>query len=270
MNGLRLKVLYLGRCEHGKFELVKTDSDTEQILSPRMAVLIDHPTLGYVLYDTGDADDWQDAYPQPLQQRYPLKEHILLEDKLEECGVKLDDINQIILSHLHFDHAGGLKKFVGKKAEKDVIVSEEEAKAVFFQTIADPAKLGPAHIPSLFHNLKSVTYRTVTGISELAEGITLFVQHCHTPGVVGMIIRLNDGMPMIFCCDTVYTRESYEKELPPGGSINKTDDEFYRQLAVLKKLQQDTGAYMVFGHDFAQTKQLEELGWITSGEQLPV
>ncbi|MEA4853024.1 MAG: MBL fold metallo-hydrolase [Christensenella sp.] len=268
MEGLKVRVLYLGRAEHGKFELVQANDKTEQILSPRMTVLIDHPTLGYILYDTGDSDNWETDYPQSLLERYPLKEHLLLKDKLAECGVPIEKIDQVILSHLHFDHAGGLRNFVGKKAAKNVIVSEEEAKEVFFQTIANKDELRPAYISDVFHNLEGVTFRTVTGITELAPDFTLFVQHSHTAGVVGMILRFQDGAQMIFCCDTVYTKEAFEKELPPGGGINKTDDEFYRQLAILKQMQKDTGAYMVFGHDYQQTKALEDLGWIQGKEQL--
>lgn len=44
-----------------------------------------------------------------LSQRYGVleKEHILL-DNLKKLGFKEEDIDYVILSHLHFDHAGGL------------------------------------------------------------------------------------------------------------------------------------------------------------------
>ena len=35
----------------------------------------------------------------------------------------------------------------------------------------------------------------------------------------------------------VYTRESYEKELPPGGKINKTTEEFFNNLKGIKEME---------------------------------
>ena len=96
---------------------------------------------------------------------------------------------------------------------------------------------------------------------ELAEGVTLFTQHCHTAGLLGLCVRLVDRT-VIFTGDTVYTRESYEQELPPGGSINKTDSEFRDNIAMLKAMQKAYDAEMFFGHDYAQACAWEKKGWI--------
>ncbi|HET7929946.1 MAG TPA: MBL fold metallo-hydrolase [Rhodanobacteraceae bacterium] len=58
-----------------------------------------------VLFETGIG-----AFFEPkLRERYGVVEerHVLL-DSLAEVGLKHDDIDVVVLSHLHFDHVGGL------------------------------------------------------------------------------------------------------------------------------------------------------------------
>ena len=54
----------------------------------------------------------------------------------------------------------------------------------------------------------------------------------------------------------VYTRESYEKELPPGGKINKTTEEFFNNLKGIKEMEKKYQAEIVFGHDYEQILSL--------------
>lgn len=83
------------------------DAD-EQNLIPiaSTALLIQSPEYK-ILFETGAG-----AYLSPeLKERYQVveSEHILLKS-LERQGVTHDQITHVVLSHLHFDHAGGLLK----------------------------------------------------------------------------------------------------------------------------------------------------------------
>ena len=58
-----------------------------------------------VLFETGIGA----FFEPPLRERYGVMEerHVLL-DSLAELGLRHEDIDVVVLSHLHFDHAGGL------------------------------------------------------------------------------------------------------------------------------------------------------------------
>ncbi|MFP8955533.1 N-acyl homoserine lactonase family protein [Natrialbaceae archaeon A-CW3] len=75
--------------------------------------LIDHPE-GTILVDTGpnSTDDWW--YPThhvyyPLSYRTRVRQGIGLEAGLEERGLETSDIDAIVLTHCHPDHAEGLE-----------------------------------------------------------------------------------------------------------------------------------------------------------------
>ena len=75
---------------------------------PAVSLLIQHPTLGNILYDTGNSEHFAALYSEEMLHNYPVTECITIEQALAEKGLKPEDIDLIILSHLHFDHAGGL------------------------------------------------------------------------------------------------------------------------------------------------------------------
>jgi len=258
---IQLKILDLGYMTFYKKELVKTEQDQEMILSPALAVLIKHPQKGYILYDTGNDDTWAETYSDHMKETYPITKLITIEEALKKEGLSVQDIDVLILSHMHFDHAGGMKYFANTKAGAHTLVSAAELRDVMDKVPQAENNMSGAYSGKLFLNLSGINYEPVADELELAKGVTLFVQNCHTAGLLGMRVQLSDET-ILFTGDTVYTAEAYEKELPPGGSINKTNDEFFANVKRLKEMEKQYQAKMFFGHDYAQATTWQKKGWI--------
>lgn len=258
---IQIKILDLGYMTFYKKELVQTEQEQEIILSPALAVLIKHPQKGYILYDTGNDDAWAETYSAHMKETYPITKLITIEEALKKEGLSVQDIDVLILSHMHFDHAGGMKYFANTKAGAHTLVSAAELQDVMGKVPQAENKMSGAYSGKLFLDLPGVGYEQVEDDMELADGITLFVQKCHTAGLLGMRVQLSDGV-VLFTGDTVYTGEAYEKELPPGGSINKTNDEFFANVKRLKEMEQQYQATVFFGHDYEQATAWQKKGWI--------
>ena len=80
--------------------------DGENRIDLACRALLASPLAGKtVLFETGIG-----AFFEPkLRERYGVQEanHVLL-DSLREAGFSHEDVDVVVLSHLHFDHAGGL------------------------------------------------------------------------------------------------------------------------------------------------------------------
>ncbi len=255
---MKISVLYLGRLECKKYHLIECDDHDEMIKSPIISLLIEHPVLGNILYDTGNSPYYTTEYPSSTLETYPVAEFISIEDALREKGLTAADIDLLILSHLHFDHAGGLRYFTGTRAIKNVLVSETELKNAFYQVMTGQAG---AYVKSLF-DLEDIRFRTIDKETALADDLRLFIQNSHTPGVTGMLLHTESMGNVLVTSDTVYTRESYRAELPPGGPINKTKKEFYDNLSRIRAMEREYSATLLFGHDYEQALEWNKNGAI--------
>lgn len=254
--GMKIHVLYLGKMEFPRFRLVECQNEETMVVSPAVAILIQHPTLGNILYDTGNSEDFLRVYTKEMLHDYPITENITIVEALAKVGLTPEDIDQIILSHLHFDHAGGLKHFVGTKAIRHVLVSEADLKQAWWAVTTGN---GGAYIRELF-DVEGIQFDTISDTTWLADDLGLFIQASHTPGVIGMILKTEHNGTILTTSDAIYTADSYEKALPPGGTINKTTDEFFDNLKRIQAMQANYNATLIFGHDIDQI-----LSWVDRG-----
>lgn len=258
MSSMKMKVLYLGRMEFLRLQLIACEDETELLYSPTVAILIQHPTLGNILYDTGNHPFHCTEYSADILETYPVVELISIEDALAMEGLKPSDIDILILSHLHFDHAGGLRYFRNTKAFERIVIAEDELKNACYSVMTGN---GGAYIKSLF-DIEGICFSPIEQDTELAPDLSLFIQKSHTPGVIGLLLKLQNSGNIIVTSDTIYLRDSFERALPPGGAINKTTDEFFDNLNYIKKLKEAHQAEIIYGHDYEQIIALNKKGWI--------
>ena len=258
MNEPTLNVLPLGHLDCQYFRIVAGCDESRMYRSPVSALLIRHPRLGNILYDTGNSPYSRWEYGEAINSVYPVGSFVSIEQALSLHGLKCSDIDMIILSHLHFDHVGGLRYFQGTKAIKNVIVAETELQSACFSVFTGEEH--SAYIKSLF-DVEGVVYRPIRETTELAPDLTLFIQKAHTPGVTGLIVKTRTLGNVIATSDAVYTKETWETSTRYLRVINKGTEDFLANLQRLRDMQKHYDAVMLFGHD---SEQIQE--WSLKGD----
>lgn len=152
------------------------------------------------------------AFFEPqLRQRYGVvkQEHVLL-SSLAALGVAPGDVDVVFLSHLHFDHAGGLLKAYreGQAHELCFPRAEYVVGQVAWERARSPhARDRASFIPELIRLLEATRRVHLAAETEknhpaLGERIRLRFSHGHTPG---MMLPTFEGRAAgaTFCADLV-------------------------------------------------------------------
>jgi len=197
------------------------------------------------LFDTGPPSDAADYWPDPLYaafEAYDAADHSLEAD-LDAHGYALDDIDAVVMSHLHLDHAGELDTFEG--TDTPVYAHAEELEYAFRSAKTDEGSI--AYLASDFdgqYNWQLVHEETHT----LAPGFELLHLPGHTPGLLGARADTDDGTVLV-AGDEAYVESNYEEGVSLGPGLVWSEPAWRRSRRRLKELERRTDADVVFGHD---------------------
>lgn len=145
-----------------------------------------------------------------LRERYGVKEsqHVLL-DSLHQAGLSHEDIDIVVLSHLHFDHAGGLLAVWKENQSPSLLfpkatylVSKINFERACHPHLRDKASFIPELQPLLKDSgrlsLVEDEYSNVLGAD-----YRLFYTHGHTPGLLHTMVTDNECDSVIFVSDLI-------------------------------------------------------------------
>jgi glyoxylase-like metal-dependent hydrolase (beta-lactamase superfamily II) len=213
------------------------------------AVLVETPE-GTLLWDTSCPRDWETRWePSGLQEFFPydqVDEEQYLDRRLGQVGVGPENLDFVVLSHLHFDHAGNVRQFAGTGAR---LVCNQKEKDFAFGF--DGAFEG-AHLKADYEGLD---FETVSGDTEFLPGVTLIEAPGHTPGTMALRVDLADTGTMIFTSDAVYLGESYGPPATPAAIVSDLRD-WYASVEKIRGIAEKSDATVVFGHDARQMDSL--------------
>ena len=197
---------------------------------PLQAFLIGHRD-GWVLFDTGidpailsDKGYIKQSIGRlllPRIFRFHLTEADRIDHVLAAAGVAAGDIRLAVISHLHFDHVGGIAQI----PQADLLVSARE-----WSILADPH---PEREWILREHIKipSTKWRQITFTptdDPLFEGfdgthdvvgdgsMILLPTPGHTPGSLSMLIRREGWDPILLVGDLTYEAALLEQDVGPG------------------------------------------------------
>lgn len=212
---------------------------------PAYCIYIEHPQIGKILFDTGVSENWEKTWTPTMKALYKIKYINSLRDKLKELGTSPDKIDLLILSHMHYDHAGNVSLFSNMKAGKQILVSRAEADTAF-------AKIGGGcdgpYQKKEFFDLPGIDYRLIEEDFSLTDDIHLFIQSGHTPGVIGLRLETQNNGTFMFCSDACYSPLNWGPPTVLPGLI--TDARGYKKnMERLREMQKQYHAQIVFAHD---------------------
>ncbi|MDR5673955.1 Metal-dependent hydrolase of the beta-lactamase superfamily II [Halalkaliarchaeum sp. AArc-CO] len=215
-------------------------------------LLIDHPEAT-VLWDTGSHPDAGDGHwPAPLFEAFAhvdARERDL-ETALSEAGYGVGDVDCVVQSHLHLDHAGGLHRFEG--TDVPVYVHRRELEHAYLSANTDAG--GDAYLAADFD--RDLNWQVVHGERQLLPGIDLLDLPGHTPGLLGAEIDREQGT-LLIAGDEAFLAENYEEGRSMGSSLVYDSRAWARSRRKLKERERHTDATVLYGHDLDQFERLK-------------
>jgi glyoxylase-like metal-dependent hydrolase (beta-lactamase superfamily II) len=165
-----------------------------------------------------------------------------LREALGAHDVALSDITRIYLSHLHNDHAGGLRLF-----DRSVPVWVQRRELQYGITDHPfPERHGMFRID---YDDPEIDWRLLDGDAELAPGVSAVLTPGHTPGHQSFVIDLPEGGGYVLAFDAADLRENVEHELPVGGFVHCIAEDTVAPIRKLKQIAADRGYELIPGHD---------------------
>lgn len=219
---------------------------------PISAYLLETQT-GYVLIDTGIESahikdpirrekyfGQQAPFPAPVI----LPEHELL-SQLDQIGVRPQDINQVLISHLHADHTGNLKHF---KHAKITLQARELAHALSSET-------SQAYFKEDYASA-DLNWDQIEGDYEVIVGLRCLSTPGHTPGHQSFAVDLPNTGSIVLTADAGDLQANFEEEILPGGAVD--DEDALSSIRRLKREVQRAKGTLFLGHDpnFIQSVKL--------------
>ena len=183
---------------------IEADENNQIPLSSRCLLVEDDQKL--ILFETGVG-----AFFEPkLRERFGVQEsaHVLLEN-LGKLGVSHEDIDFVVLSHLHFDHAGGALSAWEEDSASTLLFPNARfvvGKDHWQRALKSHARDRASFVPEIINHFEAIYERLVfidgPVCSALGNDYLFHLSDGHTPGLLVTEIKTED-VPYFYMTDLI-------------------------------------------------------------------
>lgn len=173
---------------------IPPDEQNRIPMALRVVLISDAKTGRHLLIDTGIGHKWAPKY----EQIYAIdhSKHTL-EDSLKAVGLGFNDITDVVLTHLHFDHAGG-----ATYRTEDGVLKPRFPRATYYiqranveWATAPNSREAASYLPENFEPLSEVgALKICDGVADFEKqvnwpGLSVYISNGHTLGLQCPIVR---------------------------------------------------------------------------------
>ena len=240
---------------------------TGRVWAPIPAFLIEHPTAGLVLVDTG-------VHPAIVHDpsailgrlgtavyRVRASAEQPVPVRLRALGIDSREIKTIVLTHLHWDHAAAVSEFPAAT----FVVSGTE-----WDSAHQSRGFARGYIKRLFdhafdYRLVDYDAATISSFATFGRSFDLFGDGSivlvstpgHSAGHQSVVVRV-PGREILLCGDAAYTREAIETDVKPV--VIEDEHNYRRSIKELRAYAELTPSSLIIpSHDRETWSRLDEL-----------
>ncbi len=203
----------------------------------------------HILFETGIGSFFEPKY----KERYGVveSEHVLL-NSLEAIGLTHEDIDIVVLSHMHFDHAGGLLSPWVEGEESQLLFPNARymtGKRHWQRALNPHYRDRASFLPELNQKLiESQRLHLIEGETDdlLGDDYHFSYSDGHTPGLLLTHIKLED-ITVIFTADLIPATPWIH--LPITMGYDRFPEILIEEKLLLLQRAEQQGDYLFFTHD---------------------
>lgn len=196
-----------------------------------------------ILIDTGMGNKWDDK----SKNIYRIDTKLDLELALEQSGIKAEDITDVLLTHLHFDHTGGSTKIVDGKLIPTFPNARYHVQKQNFEWAMNPSDRDRgSYIKENFEPLANEGVLNLLTNTEFDDFISFEIINGHTFGQ--QMVKISDAVnTVLYCADLLpfvsHIRLPYIMAYDLQPLVTLSEKKKYLKKAV------DENWILYFGHD---------------------
>jgi glyoxylase-like metal-dependent hydrolase (beta-lactamase superfamily II) len=184
-------------------------------------------------------------YRAPLMQREGIADYTRPDKALGRLGIKPEDVTDVIVTHMHWDHADGVDLF-----PKAQVWIQKDEYTHYTRDARPPGRkdedIAVDHVSALVKlNARGRVHLVDGDAKEIFPGVTVYTGGRHTFASQYVGVNTKAGR-VVVASDNLYLYENLEKHVPIGSTLdakaNLAAQDRMKQLAASPRL-------IVPGHD---------------------